>query len=284
MVSLTSEVFCDGTQALPTLSEIVLSFSGVRSGLYTARDREIHRMTQQLKCDCLRRISKCAYVGIFCLGMSLPAKAQTPQSFRFESFETLENMQQFIEQRFPLGSSRDSMRRTFVNDGKATLKLHPTQDGVEKYIYDINLCGYYIWRWNISADFDNNGRLVQAYLNGNPVLRDGRPKRDFRLKATPGKKETIYRVQRPRPEATKGEKSLGFLLYDLDSDPKTIDDQSLIGAGPSRANPINMGRMLAYEVEPWRSIFDLDNADRIVSYTGDCAEADAFHERARPAR
>jgi hypothetical protein len=204
--------------------------------------------------------------------MSLPAKAQAPQSFRFESFETLENMQKFIERGFPLGSSRDSMRRTFVNDGKATLKLHPTQDGVEKYIYDINLCDYYIWRWNISADFDDNGRLSQAYLNGNPVLRDGRPKRDFRLKATPGKKETIYKVQRPRPEATKGEKSLGFLLYDLDSDPKTIDDQSLMGAGPSRANPINMGRMVAYEVEPWRSIFDLDSADRNVPYAGDCAQ------------
>ena len=177
------------------------------------------------------------------------------------------------------------MRRTFVNDGKATLKLHPMQKGVEKYIYDINLCSYYIWRWNISADFDSDGHLVQAYLNGNPVLKDGRPKRDFRLKATPGKKQTIYKVQRPRPEATKGEKFLAFILYDLDSDLKTIDDQSLIGAGPSRANPINMGRMITYtEVEPWRSIFDFDHADRIAPYTGDCAEADAFHERARQAR
>jgi hypothetical protein len=232
----------------------------------------------------LRCIRKYAYVAIFCLEASSPLKAQTSQSFRFESYETLEDMQKFIEQRFPLGSSRDSVRRTFVNDGKATLKIHPTQEGVEKYIYDINLCSYYIWRWNISVDFDNNGRLVQAYLNGNPVLKDGRPKRDFRLKATPGKKQTIYKGQRPRPEATKGEKSLGFALYDLDSDPKTIDDQSLIGAGPSRANPINMGRMVAYEVEPWRSIFDFDNADRIVPYAGDCAEADAFHERARQAR
>jgi hypothetical protein len=237
-----------------------------------------------MACDRFGFIWKCADVAIFCMVVSLPLKAQTSQSFRFELFETLEDMQKFIEKSFPLGSSRNVLRRTFVDDGKATLKLHPTQKGVEKYIYDINLCDYYIWRWNISADFDNNERLVQAYLNGNPVLKDGRPKRDFMQKATPGKKQSIYRMQRPRPEATKGENSLGFLLYDLDSDPKTIDDQALVGAGPSRANPINMGRMTGYEVEPWRSIFDFDNADRIAPYSGDCAEADAFHERARQAR
>ena len=236
------------------------------------------------KCVRLRHLCRCACVAIFCIAVSLPLKAQTFQPFRFESFETLEDMQRFIEQRIPLGSSRDSVRRTFVEEGKATLKLHPTQEAVEKYIYDINLCDYYIWRWNISADFDDGGHLVQAYLNGNPVLKDGRPKRDFRQKATPGKKQTIYKVQRPRPEATKGEKSLGFLLYDLDSDQTTIDDQSLMGAGPSRANPINMGRMIVYEVEPWRSIFDFDSADRIVPYAGSCAEADAFHEKARQAR
>lgn len=241
-------------------------------------------MTQHIKY--LRRgVGKFIYAVIFFIGASLPLKGQTSQSFRFESFNALEDMQRFMEQKFPLGSSRDSMRKTFVGDGNATLKLHPTQTGVEKYIYDINLCSYYIWRWNISADFDNNGHLLQAYLNGNPVLKDGRPKRDFKQNATPSKKQSIYRVQRPRPEATKGENSLGFILYDLDSDPKTIDDQALIGAGPSRADPINMGTMIAYrEVEPWRSIFDFDNADRIVPYAGDCAKADAVHEKARQGR
>jgi hypothetical protein len=229
-------------------------------------------------------IGRYASVAMFCMWLSLPLRAETSQPFRFESFEVLDDMQKFIEQTFPLGSSRASLRRTFVTDGKATLKLHPTQEAVEKYIYDINLCGYYVWRWNISADFDDKGSLVQAYLNGNPVLKDGRPKRDFRLKATPGKKQAIYKVQRPRPEATKGEKSLGFILYDLDSDPKTIDDQSLIGAGPSRANPINMGQMIVYQVEPWRSIFDFDNADRIAPYAGDCAEVAAFYEKAKQAR
>jgi hypothetical protein len=194
-------------------------------------------------------------------------------------------MQNFIEQKFPIGSSRDSMRKTFVGDGKATLKLHPTQRGVEKYIYDINLCSYYVWRWNVSADFDNNGRLLQAYLNGDPVLKNGSPKRDFKQNATPGKKQSIYRAQRPRPEATKGENSLGFILYDLDRNPKTIDDQALIGAGPSRADPTNMGTMIVYrEVEPWRSIFDFDSADRIAPYSEDCTKVDTFYEKKRQRR
>ena len=223
-----------------------------------------------------------ALAAIFCMSTTGPINAQAPQPFRFESVESLEDMQKLIEQTFPLGSSRASLRRTFVTDGKATLKLHPTQEAVEKYIYDINLCDYYIWRWNISADFDNKGQLVQSYLNGNPVQKAGRPKRDFRLKATPGKKQAIYKIQKPRPEATKGEKSLGFILYDLDGDPKTIDDQALMGAGPTRANPTNLGRMTVYsEVEPWRSIFDFDNADRIAPYAGDCAEVDAFYAKAK---
>jgi len=124
-------------------------------------------------------------------------------------------------------------------------------------------------------------------VNGNPVFVNGTPKRDIKklaAAAPAGQKQSIYRVQRPRPEASKGEKSLGFVLYDVDSDTKTIDDQMLMGAGPSRANPTNMGKMIAYEVEPWRSIFDFDSADRIVPYAGNCAEADAFYERmkARP--
>jgi hypothetical protein len=209
----------------------------------------------------------------FCALISLPANAQAPRPFHFESLESQDDMQKFIEQKFPLGSARDALRKTFVGQGKATLKTHPTQKGVEKYIYEINLCSYYVWRWNISADFDNSGRLLQAYVNGNPAAA-----------APPGQKQSIYRVQRPRPEASKGEKSLGFVLYDLDSDTKTIDDQMLMGAGPSCANPTNMGKMIAYEVEPWRSIFDSDSADRIVPYAGNCAEADAFYERMSKAR
>jgi hypothetical protein len=91
-------------------------------------------------------------------------------------------------------------------------------------------------------------------------------------------------VQRPRPEAYKGEKSLSFLLFDRDSDPRTTNDQAAAGAGPSRPDPVNMGKMITYfDVDPWRSIFDSEAAEVIVSYKGDCSAADALYESQRRA-
>ena len=186
-------------------------------------------------------------------------------------------MQRFVRSNFPLGADRASLRKAFVEQGKATLKTHPTQIGVEKYLYDINLCSYYVWRWNISADYDSSGKLLQAYVNGEPVHAAGTPKKDSKIAtiAQPGKTAGIFRTERLRPEASKGEKQLGAIVADADSNLRTIDDQILMGAGPTRADPANLGTMKAYEVEPWRSIFDIDDADRIVPYAGDCTKADA---------
>ncbi|MCS0585511.1 hypothetical protein NX784_28415 [Massilia pinisoli] len=103
--------------------------------------------------------------------------------------------------------------------------------------------------------------------------------------AESGKKASIYRMQRPRPEAYKGETSLGFLLFDRDSDLNTKDDQALIGAGPRRADPANMGKMIVYtDVDPWRSIFDFDPAEHIVPYAGSCERADKIYEEQRQAQ
>lgn len=210
------------------------------------------------------------------IGTPQLASADTSSPFHFETYQSLDDMQKFVGENFPKGTHRGILRKIFVEEGGATLKPHPNQAGIEKYIYDINLCNYYVWRWNISADYDNSGKLLQIYMNG---LKDGRIQK-MDEKAPPGKKASIYKAQRPRPEAYKGEKSLGFLLLDKDSDPKTIDDQKLIGAGPSRADPVNMGKMTVYaEVDPWRSLFDADAADRIVPYAGDCAAVDAFMEK-----
>ena len=78
-------------------------------------------------------------------------------------------------------------------------------------------------------------------------------------------------MQRARPEADRGEKSLAYMLLDLDGDLKTIEDQALLGAGPSRADPQNFGKAINYEnVDPWRSIFDNDPADFIADYAGKC--------------
>ena len=69
------------------------------------------------------------------------------------------------------------------------------------------------------------------------------------------------------------------MLFDRDSDLKTTDDQALIGSGPSRPDPANMGKMVVYsEVDPWRSIFDFDIADRIVPYQGNCENADKLFQ------
>jgi hypothetical protein len=202
-------------------------------------------------------------------------QAYAAPTFAFESVPALDDMAAFIQSKFQLGASRADLRRTFVEEGHATLKTRPGDPGVEKYIYDIDLCHYYVWRWNISADYDAGGQLRQAYVNGNIVYPAGTPKKVVSTVAEEGKKAALYRMQRPRPEAYKGEKSLVFMLLDRDSDLKTTDDQMLIGAGPSRPDPMNMGKMVAYsEVDPWRSIFDLDDADRIAPYQGNCADVD----------
>ncbi len=195
--------------------------------------------------------------------------------FRFEEIDSLNTMTAFIKLNFSLESTREELRKTFVHEGRATLKIHPAHPETEKYIYDINLCHYYVWRWNISADYDEKGVLKQAYLNGNPVFRDG-PQLTILPKEGPeAEKASVYTINRRRPEADKGETALEFMLFDADSDHSTIDDQALLGVGPSRPDPANMGPMVAYkEVAPWRSIFDSDEAISIVPYHGDCAAAD----------
>lgn len=201
----------------------------------------------------------------------------TSAPFQFASIRTLDEMSSFLRQHFSLGSSRSDLRHVFVTEGQATLMIHLQDVGVEKYIYDVNLCNYYVWRWNISADYDADGKLQQAYMNGNIIFADGRPKKVASKVAEEKKKASIYRAQRPRPEAYKGESSLGFILFDRDSNTKTIHDQAVIGSGPSRVDPIDMGKMVVYtDVEPWRSIFDKDNADHIAPYQDDCTAVDKF--------
>ena len=210
-----------------------------------------------------------------------PARAaQAAQGFRFESVNSIEEMHAQVNAAFRVGASRDDLRRHFVAEGGATRIAHPSRAGVEKYIYDIDLCGYYVWRWNISANFDSQDRVRQIYVNGEPVLAGGDADPDYRpAAAAPNQRSSILRMSRPRPEAHRGESSLGYVLFDGDSNAATIDDQRLVGAGPSRPHPAEMGHMRGYEVNPWRSIFDPDPAARIVPYSGDCAAAEAAYAR-----
>ena len=223
-----------------------------------------------------KRLPVLSALSLVLCGAALPAAADP--AFAFGSISTLDDMTSLIRTRFPLGTPRADLRHAFVDQGHATLKIKPGAPGIEKYIYDIDLCHYYVWRWNISADYDDGGKLLQAYVNGNIVFPDGSPKKIVPKTAEPGKKVSVYRGQRPRPEAYKGESSLAFILFDRDSDTATKDDQALMGAGPSRAVPENMGKMFVYsDVDPWRSIFDFDPADHIVPYAGSCEQADKIY-------
>lgn len=177
----------------------------------------------------------CVALSLIVCGTTVTAAEST---FTFESVVALDDTSSLVRAKLPLGTSRANVRRMFVEEGNATLKVKAGESSIEKYIYDIDLCHYYIWRWNISADYDASAQLRQAYVNGNIVFPNSNPKKVISKVVEEGKKASIYRVQRPRPEAYKGESSLGFLLFDRDSDPKTTDDQALIGAGPSRAEPI----------------------------------------------
>ena len=196
-------------------------------------------------------------------------------SFRYEDVVSLDDMKALIRREDPMGTPREAVRAAFVTQGGGTLKLHPTRPGVEKYLYDINLCRYYVWRWNISADYDGAGRLTQMYVNGEAALGGAAPVASA-PKPAPGGRGRLIVIAKPRPEADKGERRLMAEVFQF-----ADGEQRLIGAGPTRADPANLGRLHAYVVEPWRSIFDADAADRIVPYAGDCAAADAAQARAK---
>lgn len=199
--------------------------------------------------------------------------------FDFMDITTISEMETYLKAKFPLGTTRDDVRKVLVGEGKATLLAHPRAYGVEKYLYDVNLCYYYMFRWNISADYDTDGKLLRMYLNGNELYGAQDPIMDTALqdKVNTYVKQRIIRVRRPRPEAYKGEGDIRGLIYDRDGDMGTADDQKAITAGPSRADPLDMGTEVIYkDVLPWRSILDHDNA-LSIGKSKNCLEADIKH-------
>jgi hypothetical protein len=203
------------------------------------------------------------------MAICLP-NASFAADFRFESVVSLDEMRSLLARTVPLGSARSVVRATFLDQGKATFYLHPDRPGVEKYVYDIDLCKFYVWRWNISANYDLDGRLTQVFLNGEAIHPDGEPGLQPPKGGRPGVQQSISKAWRPRPEASSGERALAYLLYDLDVATRKIDDEFVMGAGPSRADPRNLGPMHAYQAEHWRSIIDNDKATRVVEYDGSC--------------
>ncbi len=200
--------------------------------------------------------------------------------FKFENIPDLATMTSYIQSNFSIGSSQESLRKIFVQQGGATLIGHPQNKMLEKYIYDINLCSWYLWRWNISALYDSSGKLVQAYMNGEPVFSAGPQIKQFEKKKNKDGKMAIQKVMTPRPEASKGESMLASIVYDNDGDLNTLEDQELMSAGPSRVDPMNMGKMHVYKINSiWGSIFDHDKTKSVASYKGDCVAVDQAMEQ-----
>ncbi len=195
----------------------------------------------------------------------LPQPAMAAPAFSFESVIAYNDMRNWVGSRFQLGSDRDDLRKVFVEEGKATQVSRPGRDGSEKYIYDINLCGFYIFRWNISADYDDGGKLLQAYVNGLPVFMAGKAKLE---PAGLGGKTVYDSASRERPHVKKGKKRVTFTRLDVDGDIETLDDQFATGHGPSRADPFFLDANVSYNnVEVWRSIYDADDTGTIADYT-----------------
>ncbi len=201
--------------------------------------------------------------AILLLG-ALPVAARAETPFSFESVADYNAMREMVGTKFKLGSDRDDLRKAFVEEGKATQVIRPGHDKTEKYIYDINLCGFYIFRWNISADYSDDDKLLQAYVNGLPVFMAGRA---LLQPAGMGGKTSYGSVERPRPQVTKGKKKIPYMQLDVDGDEATIDDQFATGHGPSRANPLFLDAAVSYkDVEAWRSIYDADDTATIAEY------------------
>ncbi|RYE08180.1 MAG: hypothetical protein EOP22_14600 [Hyphomicrobiales bacterium] len=201
------------------------------------------------------------------LAMAAPGRAA---DFSFHTIKTLDAMAASLKRAFPLGSDRAALHATFDGAGAKRYK-HPDLAGVEKWVYDINLCKFYVWRWNISANFDAAGALTQLFVNGEPVHARGDKPRDVQaIAASNGKQQAIYHGSLPRPEASEGDNVLAFLMFDVDTNSRKASDEFVTGAGPSRADPANLGRMHAYTTELWRSIFDGDRARSIAAYAGEC--------------
>jgi len=215
---------------------------------------------------------------LFCL----PLTARAAEVFHFEDSHSLDDMRGYIEKNVPLGTPQAEVRQLFVTQGGGTLKVHPSQKGVEKYIYDINLCGSAIFVWNISADYDAAGKLVQAYVNGRRVFMDGKKPQALRYDAddhTLGNMRMINSARR-WPQITKGIKKMPYQLFDADGNIHTIDDQYANGAGLTYTDPLRLNEMTLYrEVEPWRSVFDADEAEQVHMYA-DCTGAPVIQNAA----
>lgn len=206
-------------------------------------------------------------LAVLSLLLCLASRAEAGDRFSFDAIKSVPEMEELIQDKLPLGTQREEVERIFVLQGHATLKHHPTQKDVEKYLYDINLCDYYIFRWNISADFSEGGKLEQAYVNGRFVYMKGKEPRTLEvfLASSRGRSKLM---DVPRKMVPKGRRPIRYTVYDIDGNFSTTEDQLVDGPGPSRAEPPSVSFLSEYQaVDPWRSIFDPEAANEPVKFS-----------------
>lgn len=214
----------------------------------------------------MKTISKKLSLTALCcaLLLALPASA-TAAPFRFDDHPEIDAMREFIIATLPLGTARDKVRDTFVENGKATIITHPGRKRTEKYLYDIDICGIYLWRWNISADFDDDEKLMQAYVNGKPVHMSGKPD-PLAIGYNP---DILHKLQSKKVSRAGADKfpDIFYQLLDSDGDLATTGDQSVSGPGYRAAMPYTFVEPYYYKgVFPWRSIFDEDNTTATAAH------------------
>ena len=226
-------------------------------------------------------MSKIAIASAAALFSSQLALAAPSEPFQFEEHPDVSDMQSYVQQNFPLGSSRSDVRRAFVDQGRATLIPRPGVPSTEKYIYEIDFCHYHVWRWNISADYDSFGKVKQIYIEGDPALSNGitpPPK----VHRDPGPTASVSKLVRDKPQAYKGDDKIYAVVIDWNTtDPANTDKDVFVG-GPTRAEFPNMGTVHVYHGDLWRSIVDPDEVKYVVESKQDCSKFDAPANGERP--
>ncbi len=197
------------------------------------------------------------------------------EDFRFENVTSLDEMHDFVKERLPRGGQkREDVRRVFIDEGGATLQINERWKTVEKYTYNINVCRLYVWRWNISANFNKAGYLTQIFVNGERVYEDGDIQWTSDMAAETGGIRGLEPMAKPRPQADLGESSLAFLVLGVETKGYVTSDEFIVGAGPSRADPTNPGLVHVYtDIERWRSIYDEEEDEPVHDYAGPCPSA-----------
>lgn len=205
------------------------------------------------------------------LGFLVLAPGAANAAFKFEQFASLDDVRGYITAHLPLGSARENVRHIFVEEGGARVQSYPGNPTIEKYTYNINLCRTYVWRWNISANYNADGSLTQAFVNGEPVHAAGDPRRSSQAVQKPAGRGKIEKGWKHRPEADRGENALAYIRLNLEASSNDVGNKFIIGGGPTRADPANMGALHAYsDVEQWRSIFDDERGEPVHDYSGNC--------------